>query len=213
MNQSKLQLALDFGDLDVNIELAKKVRPSIDIIEIGTPLVLRYGMTAVELFRNTFQEKEILADMKIADGGYLEARMAIEAGANYVTGLAIVDDGTISESVRACHELGAQFVADMICVEALEARVGQLEDLGVDMIAVHTGVDQQARGRSPLGDLRRVRAAAKYASVAVAGGVSGDSIESYAALSPNVVIVGSGITNAHSPEVEAVRLKSVMNRA
>ena len=40
---------------------------------------------------------------------------------------------------------------------------------GVDIIAVHTGADQQQAGRTPLEDLKGVKQYAKAVQVAVAG--------------------------------------------
>ena len=39
-------------------------------------------------------------------------------------------------------------MADMICVDNMEKRVAQPEAAGITDIAVHTGVDMQAAGRT-----------------------------------------------------------------
>ena len=70
----KLQIALDDVTLEGALELVKKVRDYIDIIEIGTPFVYEYGMQAVRTMKEHFPDKEILADMKIMDAGYYEGK-------------------------------------------------------------------------------------------------------------------------------------------
>ena len=75
----KLQIALDDVTLEGALELVKKVRDYIDIIEIGTPFVYEYGMQAVRTMKEHFPDKEILADMKIMDAGYYEAEDALKA--------------------------------------------------------------------------------------------------------------------------------------
>ena len=50
----KLQIALDDKTLVDSLILAEKVREYIDIIEIGTPLVIEEGMRAVREFRRYF---------------------------------------------------------------------------------------------------------------------------------------------------------------
>ena len=74
--------------------------------------------------------------------------------ADYVTFLALTDDLSVAECVRAAQEQGRKVMADMICVTDLANRARELEDAGVHVIAVHTGVDQQARGRHPLATYR-----------------------------------------------------------
>ena len=45
----KLQLALDDITLEDALSLVRTVRDYIDIIEIGTPFVIAYGMEAVRV--------------------------------------------------------------------------------------------------------------------------------------------------------------------
>ena len=72
----KLQLALDEMPLVDALRFADKVAEHVDIIEIGTPFVMDEGMRGVREFHRFFPDKEILADLKIMDGGYLEASYA-----------------------------------------------------------------------------------------------------------------------------------------
>lgn len=202
----KLQIALDAISLEKAVELVKETRDYIDIIEIGTPMVIEYGMLAVRTMRENFPEKEILADLKIMDGGKYEANQAFSAGADYITVLGVTDNLTIKGCVEAANECGKEVVVDMICVEDLPARVKKMEELGAHGVAVHVGVDQQASGRTPLDDLKVMKEAASVAKVSVAGGISVKTMASYCALDPEVVIVGGGICNATDPKAAAKAL-------
>ena len=71
--------------------MVEKVKDYIDIIEVGTPICLDAGNNAVERMKKEFPDKEVLADCKIMDGGYLETENAIKAGADYVTVCAAAD--------------------------------------------------------------------------------------------------------------------------
>ena len=65
----ELQLALDFISIEDSIELLKEVGDSIDIVEIGTPFIVKDGMRAVREVRKAFPNLKILADLKIMDAG------------------------------------------------------------------------------------------------------------------------------------------------
>ena len=58
MKKAKMQLALDELGLDAALALAEQVRSYVDIIEAGTPLLLREGMRAVQALRNAFLKKK-----------------------------------------------------------------------------------------------------------------------------------------------------------
>lgn len=206
----KLQLALDDITLEKAVELVKKVEEHIDIIEVGTPMVIEYGMEAVRTMKKNFPEKEVLADLKIMDAGYYEAEEALKAGADYITVLGVTDNLTIKGCVDAAAAYNGQVVVDMICVADLEGRIKKVEELGVDFVSVHIGVDQQAAGRTPIDDLKIMSNTATKAKVSVAGGISVKTIDEYKNYAPDVVIVGSGITHAEDSLIAATELKNAM---
>ncbi|MBS4206614.1 3-hexulose-6-phosphate synthase [Bacillus sp. FJAT-50079] len=206
----KLQLALDELTLVDSLLLVEKVKDYIDIIEIGTPLVMREGMRAVREMKRYFPNKEILADLKIMDGGYFEAKMAFEAGADYATVLGVTDILTAKASIEAAYKHGKQIVVDMICIQDLPSKIREMEEIKAHYVAVHTGADQQAAGRQPLDDLKLMKKHVKEAKIAVAGGINRHTVDLYVAHQPDVIIVGSGITNAEDPVAEAMAIKNAM---
>ena len=88
----KLQLALDTLSLKQCLDLVEKVKDTVDIVEIGTPVLLEYGLWAVREMKGRFPDLEVLADAKIMDAGEYEASQCFEAGADYVTVLGASHD-------------------------------------------------------------------------------------------------------------------------
>lgn len=208
----KLQMALDDISLEAGLELVDRVADCVDIVEVGTPMVIACGMEPVRRIKQAHPRLEVLADLKIMDAGAYEATLAFQAGADYVTALGVAEDETIRSCVEAAQRCGGKVVVDMLCVEDLPARVAAVEALGADYVAVHTGVDQQAAGRTPLEDLRVMAECAKTAGISVAGGISAETLPEYAAYRPDIVIVGSGIVHAEDPEAAARRLSELLRR-
>lgn len=206
----ELQIALDDITLENAFSLIEKVYAYIDIIEIGTPMVMEYGMISVREMKRRFPEKKVLADLKIMDAGYFEAEIALKAGADFITVLGVTDDRTISGCVEAARKYGGSVVADTICIKNLEERIVRLEEAGVGYISVHTGVDQQAAGRTPLDDLKVIKAAVKRAGISVAGGISADTLLQYREYEPEIIIVGSGIVSAEYPDKEARKIHELL---
>ncbi|GBD73530.1 hypothetical protein TEHN7126_0592 [Tetragenococcus halophilus subsp. halophilus] len=208
----KLQLAIDELSLEQALKQVDKLKQYIDIVEIGTPFLIDAGRKAVEQMKRKFPELEILCDAKIMDAGAYEAQLAYNVGADYVTVLGITDDLTINGCVEQAKKQGRKVMVDMICVKDFATRIPVLEELGVDVIAVHTGADQQQAGRTPIEDLIEMKKYVKKAQIAVAGGINSKTVEDYIALQPDIVIVGSGILNVADPVYEASLIHSTLTR-
>lgn len=206
----KLQMAVDNANLSTALDYANQVRDVVDIFECGTPLLMREGVHVVSLIKDCHPDLCVLADSKIMDGGAVESKDICEAGADIVTVLAVSDDATIGEVIDTCHAYGRLVMADLMCVQDIAGRARQLVGMGADYVAVHTGVDQQAQGRTPLADLEELVGAIDPARAAVAGGVNMDTIARYAALKPGIVIAGGALYNAPDVREAAVRMKGAL---
>ena len=91
----------------------------------------------------------------------------------------------------------------MICVAEMEKRVAELEEAGIRDIAVHTGIDQQRAGRTPLQDLCQMRVCTGRSLLSVAGGINSDTAEQYKQAGADIVIVGGAIAHAADPAAAA----------
>lgn len=209
--KSKLQIALDDITLEQTMSLLQKVANDMDIVEVGTPFMMQYGMEAVRTIKTAYPSLEVLCDAKIMDGGAYEANIAFEAGADYVTVLGVTDDLTIQDCVKTAKKAGRRVVVDMICVSDLKQRMETIEAMDVDVIAIHTGLDQQAVGRTPLDDLKETRQYVKHTALAVAGGINLETIDEYMKYQPEIIIVGSGIVKADDPVGAAKALAERMH--
>ena len=200
----ELQLAIDLLNKEDAAELANKVKDYVDIVEIGTPIVINEGLPAVQHLNDNIDSVKVLADLKIMDAADYEVSQAVKFGADIVTILGVAEDASIKAAVDEAHKHGKQLLVDMIAVQDLEKRAKDLDDLGADYIAVHTGYDLQAEGQSSLESLRKVKSVISNSKVAVAGGIKPDTIKDIVAENPDLIIVGGGIANADDP-VEAAK--------
>ncbi|SQC44233.1 putative hexulose 6 phosphate synthase [Klebsiella pneumoniae] len=60
----KLQLALDELTLPEALVFIDKVVDDVDIIEVGTPFLIREGVNAIKAIKEKYPHKEVLADAK-----------------------------------------------------------------------------------------------------------------------------------------------------
>ena len=208
----KLQIALDTVSSDQAVDLVGGIADVIDIVEIGTPMVVREGMTGVRKVKEKYPKVTVLADTKIVDGGDLECADACEAGADIVTVLALADNATVSSVIETAHKYGRKAMADLLCVTDIPGRAKELFGMGMDYICVHTAVDVQRSGKTPLDDLKELVSAIPPERAAVAGGISLATLDKYVALKPAIVIAGSSLLKAPDMRAAVIGMKAKMGR-
>lgn len=198
---ARLQVALDFLEYSRAVKCAREaVAGGAEILEVGTPLLKSEGLDAVRRLRAEFPASKhphlrIVCDTKTMDAGRVEFEAAAKAGAHVATVLATAADGTIRDCVEAGRNYGIQVEVDLINVPDPAARARECAEIGVDIVGVHCGIDQQMTGQDPFGVLRQVRAAVSC-EVAVAGGIHAESAARAVEAGADIVVVGGAITKA-----------------
>lgn len=186
----ELQLALDLVNIPEAKQVVAEVAEFIDIVEIGTPVVINEGLHAVKAIKEAFPQLRVLADLKIMDAGGYEVAKASEAGADIITVLGVSDDATIKGAVAEALKQGKQVMVDMINVKDIESRAVEIDALGVDYICVHSGYDHQAEGKNSFEELAAIKRVVKHAKTAVAGGIKMETLPEVIQANPDLVIVG-----------------------
>ncbi|MBW7456513.1 3-hexulose-6-phosphate synthase [Paenibacillus sepulcri] len=208
----ELQLALDLVNIPEAKALVKEVEAYIDIVEIGTPVVINEGLHAVKAIKEAFPNLKVLADLKIMDAGGYEVMKAVEAGADIVTVLGVAEDSTIRGAVEEAAKTNRKILVDMISVKNIEERAKELDALGVDYICVHSGYDTQAEGKNSFEELTAIKRVVKNAKTAIAGGIKLSTLPEVIAAKPDLIIVGGGITGHDNIQTAASQMRQLIKQ-
>ena len=209
----ELQLALDLVNIPEAIKVVKEVEEYIDIVEIGTPVVINEGLRAVKEVKGAFPNLKVLADLKIMDAAGYEVMKASEAGADIITILGAAEDMSIKGAVEEAKAQGKKILVDMIGIKDIKSRAKELDELGVDYICVHTGYDLQAIGQNSFADLMTIKNVVKNAKTAIAGGIKLDTLPEVVKLKPDLIIVGGGIANQDDKAAAAAKMKQMIQQS
>lgn len=206
----KLQLALDLVNIPEAIELVREVQEHIDVVEIGTPVVINEGLRAVKEMKEAFPHLTVLADLKIMDAAGYEVMKAADAGADIITILGAAEDMSIKGAVEEAKKQGKKILVDMIAIKDIKGRAKELDELGVDYICVHTGYDLQAVGQNSFDDLRAIKSVVKNAQTAIAGGIKLETLPEVIKVQPDLIIVGGGITSKDDKNAAAAEMQKLI---
>jgi 3-hexulose-6-phosphate synthase/6-phospho-3-hexuloisomerase len=204
---------MDLLELDRSIQIAKEaVLGGADWIEAGTPLIKSEGMDSVREMKKALPGTKIVADMKTVDTGAMEVEMAAKAGADIVALLAASDNSTIEDALRAARKYGVQIMMDLLTVPDPVGRSRELEELGVDYICVHVGIDQQMTGKDTIDFLKQIVKEVKT-PVAAAGGMDAASAADAVASGAAIVIVGGSIVRSANVTESARKIRESIDVA
>lgn len=187
----KLQIALDLFSSDDAIAVLKLAAPYVDIIELGTPLMISEGTRVVRKVKDLYPEKTVFADIKVMDGGAIVSKLAFDAGADMVSVLAAAENNTILATLDCARENGGKVLVDMCAVHDIKARGEEIEPWKPDYLCVHVGYDIQKTGVDPVEELNKLKGIS--IPKAIAGGIKLNSFEQAVQSDADVIIVGSGL--------------------
>ncbi|WP_159612748.1 3-hexulose-6-phosphate synthase [Glutamicibacter sp. JC586] len=205
----KIQVAIDLLTTQEALELAAKVAPYVDIIELGTPLIKAEGLSVIAAIKSAHPDKIVFADMKTMDAGELEADIAFAAGADLVTVLGSADDSTVAGAVKSANERNKGIVVDLIGIADKAKRAKEVIALGAQFVEFHAGLDEQAQPGYDLDGLLNAGSSAQV-PFSVAGGVSISTIADVQKAGAEVAVAGGAIYGATDPATAARELREAL---
>ena len=215
MRKPLLQLALDTHDLPSALAPLQQAAPHIDVIEVGTILCLSEGMGAVRVIRSLFPDKTILADVRIAEAGGIIAKMAFEAGADWVS----VVSGAAPSTAEVVYDVAQQYGGD-VQIELSDGwtweQAARWRDIGIGQAIIHRSRDAEAQGELAWGakDLENIQRLANIGyRVTVAGSVGVNDVSTFAGIPVYIFISGRAIRNASDPAAVAADFQEAIQRS
>jgi 3-keto-L-gulonate-6-phosphate decarboxylase len=152
-----------------------------------------------------------VCDFKVCDGGGLFARLAGEAGANYMDVMAAAHDATLRCAIREADKHKVSVIADiMFCADPIAAAV-RAQSIGVAMIGWHLGYDHRAenRGLRAIDGLDEVLKAVRI-PVQVVGGLSVEHAIEAARKGASSVVIGGPLVPADRGPALASTLREIV---
>jgi len=197
-----LQIALDIPSLERTKKIISQVPKSDRIIlEVGTPLLKKYGVKVIRDLRETARDMFIVADLKTLDVGKVEVDLAFEETADAVVASGLAAAGTLNKFIYEAKKLGIYAVVDMMNVEAPVEKFQSLTEFP-DVVILHRAIDEEKTGKPRwylIKEFRRVFKDKKFL-VAVAGGIAPETAPEAFAEGADIIIVGRYITQSRDVE-------------
>ncbi|MCW4628812.1 MULTISPECIES: 3-keto-L-gulonate-6-phosphate decarboxylase UlaD [Marinomonas] len=145
MTKPLLQVALDATDIQTAMASVENIADYVDVIEIGTILAFAHGVKSVTLLREKYPQHVIVCDMKITDASAILTKMALAAGANWVTVSAAAHIETIRAAYKVAEECSGEIQIELYGHWTLEDAKDWV-DIGITQAIYHRSRDAELAG-------------------------------------------------------------------
>lgn len=201
MTKPMIQIALDQTQLAPALKVAQNVANFVDVIEVGTILAFGAGIEAVRQLRQAHPNHIIVCDLKTTDGGAILAKMAFEAGADWLTVSAAAHIATI----EACKKIADEFERE-IQIELYghwtfdDAKAWRA--LGIKQAIYHRSRDAELAGVSWTDeDLTKMRKLSDLGlELSITGGIVPEDIHLFAGISTKTFIAGRALAGENGQQ-------------
>ncbi|MCW3981513.1 MAG: bifunctional 5,6,7,8-tetrahydromethanopterin hydro-lyase/3-hexulose-6-phosphate synthase [Candidatus Bathyarchaeota archaeon] len=193
-----LQIALDIPSLGRSKSIIQELPESDRIIlEVGTPLLKKYGVRVIRELRENAKDIFIIADMKTLDVGKVEVDLAFEETADAVVAAGVAARETLEGFIYEARKLGIYAIVDLMNVEAPLKKLRTLRELP-DIVILHRGIDMETGRTHGLDRIKSLKEAFpdKKLLVAVAGGIGPETAKEALRVGADILIVGRYVTQS-----------------
>lgn len=197
----KLQISFNLLDLDDAIKKASQVKNYCDVFEIGSLLIVHYGVKAVEKFRKKFPEKVLISGTKIIDHEKEIFGLFAEANSDWVTVLAGASPNVIHSACNSARNFGKKVLLDLIDASSPGQTALEAKTLGADALLFHKPTD--ATSKDIFLDLWDMVRGNTSLPIYISAHVTRENIKELIEIDPAGIVIEHAITQSKDPKTEA----------
>ncbi|WP_342269233.1 3-keto-L-gulonate-6-phosphate decarboxylase UlaD [Spiroplasma endosymbiont of Aspidapion aeneum] len=211
MNKPLLQIAMDNLELTSALSILEDVGEIVDIIEVGTILLLAEGKKSISIIKEKYKNKLILGDAKIADAGNILAKMLFEQKADIITIICCADIATIQGVINETKKFNKELQIELTGYWTFEQAI-EWKKIGVEQVVYHRSRDSQASGRTwQKSDIKKIKKLCDLGfKVTITGGVEISDLDLFKHLPIYIIIAGRAIRNSKNPRQAALLFQEAL---
>ena len=197
-----LQISLDAPELERSKKIIEQL-PGSDriILEVGTPLIKRYGTKIINELRQSAKDMFFVADLKTLDVGKVEVDLAYDETADAVVAAGLAPAETLDSFIHEAKRLAIYAAVDMLNVDDPLKKLKSIKEFP-DIVILHRGIDQEtgrSHGFEIIPEIRQTFKDKKFL-IAVAGGIVPETAKEALAKGADIIIVGRYVTQSKDIE-------------
>lgn len=195
-------MALDATDIETALTSVELVADKLDVIEIGTILAFAHGVDSVRIIREKYPNHIIVCDMKITDASAILSRLAMEAGANWVTVSAAAHIETIRAAKKVTDEFNGEVQIELYGHWTMEDAKNWVA-MGITQAIYHRSRDAELAGVNWTNeDLNKMQELSDIGiELSITGGIVPEDLHLFKDLSAKSFIAGRALAGENGKKI------------
>lgn len=196
MPKPLLQIALDATNIQKAMDSVDNVAAYVDVIEVGTILAFAEGVGSVALLRAKYPKHIIVCDMKITDASAILTKMALKAGANWVTVSAAAHIETIRSAQKVAESYKGEVQIELYGNWTLDDAKSWV-NLGITQAIYHRSRDAELAGVTwTESDLKKMQALSDLGiELSITGGIIPEDLHLFQGIKVKSFIAGRALAS------------------
>ena len=203
----KFQIALDNSSYESAFQsLSNGLDETVDIIEVGTVLLLAEGIRAVDIMRTIYADKILVADFKCIAPHFGSA--ILKHNPNFITVLSCAEANVKEKIAQEAKDRGQgqKVQVELYGDDWTWNDVETWKSIGIDHVIFSRPRSRKGTwGAEDAADIRRLCDIGM--NVTATGGMSYEALDAIKGLPIYAIICGRSVRNAENPAKEAQRIK------
>ena len=204
----KLHFTYNLPDIAQALKVAEQTAECADILGVGSLLLFKEGIKAIQAFKTTFPNKEIFVEANLVEKADLAVTMMAQAGASYISVLAGTFNQTIKKAVETANRFDVKIALNLLDSHSMGQTAMDAKTLGVHLLIMHHAANSEDMD-SMLEEWRNVRDNTKL-PIFVTGKIDLSNLTEIIELKPQGIMIGAAVTKAENPSRAAHTLRELI---
>ena len=201
----KLHFTYNLPDTAQALKLAEQTAECADVLGVGSLLLFKDGVKAIQAFKTAFPNKEIFAEANLVEKTDLAVALMAQAGASYISVLAGTFNQSIKKAVEAANRLDVKIALNLLDSPSIGQTAMDAKTLGVHLLIMHQAPSPEEREHMQE-EWRNVRDNTKL-PIFITGKIDQTNLTEIIDLKPQGIMIGAAVTKAENPSRAAHMLR------
>ena len=198
----KLLVAFNLLDLETALSIARSIEKQVDLFTVGPLLLYKYGVTAVERFKEAIPNVPLLVEAQLIERPQETVELFSDAGVQWISVMAGAGQKVITTACSTARDKGTKIIIDLADASSVGQSALDAKRFGASALSFHKpSIDDS---RVPFIDRWHMVKGNTELPVFISAHISRENVGEILELESSGIIIGTSIVTKENPLEETI---------